>query len=141
MRRRSVMQDTIYMTVIQFVLECLALGFQSWMARQVGASSVGILALAGSFFNLAAMVAGGNGMLCASRFVSEELGHKNGSPGHILRYGIIFCLLLTLPVGTLVFCFAEPLSGKFLQSAVFAGSVRAMALLLPFGGIGAPRIF
>lgn len=58
MRRRSVMQDTIYMTVIQFVLECLALGFQSWMARQVGASSVGILALAGSFFNLAAMVAG-----------------------------------------------------------------------------------
>ncbi|MFR1995068.1 hypothetical protein [Ruminococcus sp.] len=50
MRRRSVMQDTIYMTVIQFVLECLALGFQSWMARQIGASSVGILALAGSFF-------------------------------------------------------------------------------------------
>lgn len=137
MRRRSVMRDTIYMTVIQFVLECLALGFQSWMARQIGASSVGILALAGSFFNLAAMVAGGNGMLCASRFVSEELGHKNGSPGHILRYGITFCLLLTLPVGTLVFCFAEPLSGKFLQSAVFAGSVRAMALLLPFGGIGA----
>lgn len=74
MRRRSVIRDTIQMTVIQFFLECLALLFNAWMTRRVGAATVGTLALAGSFFNLAAMVAGGNAMLCASRFVSEELG-------------------------------------------------------------------
>ena len=74
MRKRSVIRDTIKMTAVQFVLECLALWFQSWMTRRVGAETVGILALAGSFFQLAAMAAGGNAMLCASRFVSEELG-------------------------------------------------------------------
>lgn len=81
MRRRSVIRDTIQMTVIQFFLECLALLFNAWMTRRVGAATVGTLALAGSFFNLAAMVAGGNAMLCASRFVSEELGKSCGCPG------------------------------------------------------------
>ena len=54
MRKRSVIRDTIKMTAVQFVLECLALWFQSWMTRRVGAETVGILALAGSFFQLAA---------------------------------------------------------------------------------------
>ena len=63
MRKRSVIRDTIQMTVIQFFLECLALWFNAWMTRRVGAATVGTLALAGSFFNLAAMVAGG--MLCS----------------------------------------------------------------------------
>ena len=85
MRRRSVIRDTIQMTVIQFFLECLALLFNAWMTRRVGAATVGTLALAGSFFNLAAMVAGGNAMLCASRFVSEELGKSCGCPAQILR--------------------------------------------------------
>ena len=50
MRRRSVIRDTIQMTVIQFFLECLALLFNAWMTRRVGAATVGTLALAGSFF-------------------------------------------------------------------------------------------
>ena len=62
MRRRSVIRDTIQMTVIQFFLECLALLFNAWMTRRVGAATVGTLALAGSFFNLAAMVAGGHAL-------------------------------------------------------------------------------
>ena len=37
MRKRSVIRDTIQMTVIQFFLECLALWFNAWMTRRVGA--------------------------------------------------------------------------------------------------------
>ena len=36
MRKRSVIRDTIQMTVIQFFLECLALWFNAWMTRRVG---------------------------------------------------------------------------------------------------------
>lgn len=135
MRKRSVVRDTIQMTAIQFVLECLALLFNAWMTRRVGAATVGSLALAGSFFNLAAMFAGGNAMLCASRFVSEELGKTGGSPGRVLRDAILFCMMLAIPVSALVFWFAEPFSLKFLQNETLANSVRMMALLLPIGGI------
>ena len=58
MRRRSVMRDTIQMTVIQLLLECFSLLFQSWLTRRVGAATVGTIALTGSFFVLAAMAAG-----------------------------------------------------------------------------------
>ncbi len=137
MRKRSVVRDTIQMTVIQFFLECLALLFNAWMTRRVGAATVGVIALAGSFFNLSAMVAGGNAMLCASRFVSEELGKHSGSPAKILRYAISFCLTLSLPVALGIFWFAGPLSQQFLQSTAMAGAVRMMAVLLPLGGISA----
>ena len=90
MRRRSVIRDTIQMTVIQFFLECLALLFNAWMTRRVGAATVGTLALAGSFFNLAAMVAGGNAMLCASRFVWESpAAVRRRSCG--MRCGFVCC--------------------------------------------------
>ena len=112
MRRRSVIRDTIQMTVIQFFLECLALLFNAWMTRRVGAATVGTLALAGSFFNLAAMVAGGNAMLCASRFVSEELGKSCGCPAHDPAECVCgFChAAVGAGVGWQSRIFAEPLS-------------------------------
>lgn len=89
------------------------------------------------FFNLAAMVAGGNAMLCASRFVSEELGKPCGCPARVLRHGISFCMLLSLPVTAGVCIFAQPLSQQFLQSDSMAHAVRLMALLLPLGSLSA----
>ncbi len=137
MRKRSVLKDTIQMTAIQFVLECMALLLNAWMTRRVGSASVGAISLAGSFFNLAAMIAGGNAMLCASRFVSEELGRPHGNPIRILRYSITFCLCLSIPTAVSVWIFAEPLSIRFLQSNGMAQAVRMMAVLLPIGGCSA----
>lgn len=137
MRRRSVVRDTIQMTLIQLVLECLALLFQSWLTRRVGAASVGTLALAGAFFNLAAMAAGGNAMLCASRFVSEELGKPQGNAQKILRCAVGFSMLLSIPVTAAITLFAEPLSRQFLQTDSLAGAVRLMAWILPLGSLSA----
>lgn len=125
------------MTAIQFVLECLTLLLNAWMTRRVGSAAVGTLSLAGSFFNLSAMVAGGNAMLCASRFISEELGRRGGNAVCMLRYSMTFCLCLSIPVTVGIWLFAEPLSLRFLQSSGMTQVVRMMALLLPFGGYSA----
>ena len=76
-------------------------------------------------------------MLCASRFVSEELGKPCGCPARVLRHGISFCMLLSLPVTAGVCIFAQPLSQQFLQSDSMAHAVRLMALLLPLGSLSA----
>ena len=137
MRRRSVMRDTIQMTVIQLLLECFSLLFQSWLTRRVGAATVGTIALTGSFFVLAATAAGGNAMLCASRFVSEELGKPKGNARKILRCALTFCMMCCIPVMIAVIVFAEPLSKQFLQNQSLADAVRLMSLLLPLGSINA----
>ncbi len=137
MRQRSVIRDTFQMTVIQFLLECVSLLFQGWMTHRVGAEIVGTLALVGSFFNLAAMAAGGNAMLCASRFVSEELGKPSGNPTQMFHHAFTFCMLLSFPISFAVFVFADPLSSHFLGRVTLASAVRFMALLLPIGSVSA----
>ena len=94
MQRKSILKDTIQLTVVQFFLEWVSLLLNVWLTHRIGSATVGIVALTGSFFQLAAVAANGNGFLCTSRFVSEELGKPNGNPNHVLGYAIGFCLLL-----------------------------------------------
>ena len=135
MQRKSILRDTIQLTIVQFFLECVSLLLNVWLTRHLGAATVGITALTGSFFQLAATAANGNGFLCTSRFVSEELGKPNGNPNRVLAYAISFCLLLGIPVSGLIFCCAEPLSLRFLKSADLAVPVRVFAMILPLGGV------
>lgn len=135
MQRKSIFKDTIQLTVVQFFLEWVSLLLNVWLTHRIGAATVGIVALTGSFFQLAAVAANGNGFLCTSRFVSEELGKPNGNPNRVLGYAIGFCLLLGIPVSALIFCSAEPLSLRFLKSADLAAAVRIFTLILPLGGV------
>ena len=90
MQRKSILKDTIQLTVVQFFLEWVSLLLNVWLTHRIGAATVGIVALTGSFFQLAAVAANGNGFLCTSRFVSEELGKPNGNPNRVLGYAIDF---------------------------------------------------
>ncbi len=135
MQRRNILKDTIQLTAVQFFLECISLLLNVWLTRRIGTATVGIVALTSSFFQLAATAANGNGFLCTSRFVSEELGKPHGNPNRVLGYAIFFCQLLGIPVSLLIFCFAEPLSLRFLKSAELALPVRMFACILPIGGI------
>lgn len=103
MQRKSILKDTIQLTVVQFFLEWVSLLLNVWLTHRIGSATVGIVALTGSFFQLAAVAANGNGFLCTSRFVSEELGKPNGNPNRVLGYAIGFCLLLGIPVSALIF--------------------------------------
>ena len=135
MQRKSILKDTIQLTVVQFFLEWVSLLLNVWLTHRIGSATVGIVALTGSFFQLAAVAANGNGFLCTSRFVSEELGKPNGNPNRVLGYAIGFCLLLGIPVSALIFCSAEPLSLRFLKSADLAAAIRIFTLILPLGGV------
>lgn len=135
MQRKSILKDTIQLTVVQFFLEWVSLLLNVWLTHRIGSATVGIVALTGSFFQLAAVAANGNSFLCTSRFVSEELGKPNGNPNRVLGYAIGFCLLLGIPISALIFCSAEPLSLRFLKSADLAAAIRIFTLILPLGGV------
>ena len=61
MQRKSILKDTIQLTVVQFFLEWVSLLLNVWLTHRIGAATVGIVALTGSFFQLAAVAANGNG--------------------------------------------------------------------------------
>ena len=92
---RSIVRDTILLTLMQMTLDGLTLGVNVLLNRQLGSEEIGILTLAASFFRLACMIAGGNAFLCVSRFVSEELGKTERHPAGILRHCICVSMVLS----------------------------------------------
>lgn len=129
--RRSILQDTILLTLMQMLLDGLSLGVNILLNAKLGAESIGILTLAASFFRLACMIAGGNAFLCVSRFVSEELGKPLRHPAGILRHCMTVSLALSGLTMLLICVFSEALSKRFLHDPALNAPIRHMAYMLP----------
>ncbi len=137
MQQRNIRKDTIRLTIIQFVLECMTLSLNLWMTQKAGSAAVGMIALVGTFFQFASTAAGGSGYLCASRFVSEELGKSSGNPERILRYAVSFSLLMGIPGCLCILSAAPYIAEHFFHSFDLTDPIRILAWVLPLGGIAA----
>lgn len=129
--QRNIMKDTILLTVIQMALDGLGLLLNVFMTNALGTEAIGVLSLTGSFFSLASVTASGNVFLCASRFISEELGKPQSRPSRVLAYCMGVGLALSLLVAAVIILFAPFFSGKFLHDAALASPIRMMAASLP----------
>ena len=128
--RRSILKDTVLLTLMQMLLDGLALGVNVLLNAKLGAEGIGVLTLAASFFRLACMIAGGNAFLCVSRFVSEELGKPLRHPAGILRHCIFVSMTLSCVTMLLICLFAEPLREKFLHDPSLRAPIRHMAYVV-----------
>lgn len=129
--RRSIIRDTLLLTLMQMALDGLSLLVNVLLTRQIGGTGVGVLTLAASFFRLMCMIAGGNVFLCVSRFVSEELGKSPRDPGRVLGYCITVSLCLSAVCMGGVCLFAPCVGGYFLHDESLAAPIRHMAFTLP----------
>ncbi len=129
--KRNILKDTVILTAIQMTLDGLGLLLNSFLTKQLGAEAVGVLTLTGSFFRLASMIAGGNVFLCASRFISEELGKPSGNPKKVLFYCMAVSLILSAAVSLLIILFAPWCSLRFLHDGTLTSPVCLMAVSLP----------
>lgn len=129
--RRNILRDTVLLTVIQMLLDGLTLLLNVFMTNRLGTEAIGILTLTTSFFRLAAVTANGNVFLCASRFISEELGKRERNPGKVLALCMGVSLVLSAAVTGLIFWFAPWCSVQFLKSEALAAPIRIMAASLP----------
>ena len=129
--RRNILRDTLLLTAIQMLLDGLSLLLNVVLTARLGTEAIGLLTLTGSFFRLAAMIAGGNVFLCVSRFVSEELGKRERDPGGMLRQCLGVSLVLSAVVSGMLLAGAPLCSRWALQTDGLDGPVRRIALFLP----------
>ncbi len=129
--QRNIMKDTILLTVIQMALDGIALLLNVFMTGAIGTEAIGVLSLTGSFFSLASVTASGNVFLCASRFISEELGKPQSRPSRVLAYCMGVGLTLSVLVAGVIVLFAPFFSEKFLHDASLSAPIRLMAASLP----------
>ena len=80
MSKASVGRDTCFLSAMQLLLQALGLMLNVFLTRRIGAAQLGVVTLISTFFGLCAVLASGNGFVSTSRFISEEIGRKNGNP-------------------------------------------------------------
>lgn len=129
--RRSIIRDTVLLTVMQMTLDALSLGVNVLLTRELGAAGVGVLTLCASFFRLACMIGSGNVFLCVSRFVSEELGRTPRDPVRVLGLCLGVSVTLSLLCMGLLCAAAPSAAGYFLHDTTLSAPIRRMALALP----------
>ena len=135
MSKASVGRDTCFLSAMQLLLQALGLMLNVFLTRRIGAAQLGVVTLISTFFGLCAVLASGNGFVSTSRFISEEIGRKNGNPERVLGYAVRCSLLLSTIVGGSVFAFAPWLAERFLKSAALVNAVRLLAVTLPFTSV------
>lgn len=132
MNKNKILKDTVFLTMIEFVMQGLSLLLNIFITRKLGSDVIGIISLIGSFFMFVTIISSGNIYLSSSRFISEEIGKRSGNPNKVFKYGIISTLFMSVLTGTIIFSFSKTISVEVLKTPELETAVRILAVILPF---------
>ena len=126
------------MTSVALLLRGLAVIFNAYISKKIGAEALGLYTLLGSVYSFALTLALSGINLTVTRLVSDALGEKNDMK---VRTSMKKCIAYSLFFGTLsaslLLCLAEPLSIYALKDARVIKPLRLCAATLPLISLSA----
>ncbi|MBE6948902.1 MAG: hypothetical protein E7456_03545 [Ruminococcaceae bacterium] len=133
MLSKTIIKNTILLTMASLFMRVVGLIFQVWVSKRIGADGLGLFQLIGSVSMFAATVAISGIRFATTRLVSEELGahHYQGAIKALKR-----CMMYAGFFGTLVLVclyFGAGFIGRtIIGRSETVASLRILALCLPF---------
>ncbi|MCC8068192.1 MAG: oligosaccharide flippase family protein [Ruminococcus sp.] len=128
--KHSIAKDTIFMTIVDFILQGISLLMNIFLTRKLGEEMVGIISLVMSFYSTLVVISNGNSFLCANRFISEERGKAKGNPNTILMYSIVWSAILSIISTVLIVTFSSKLCESLLDNVEYANGIKIIASTL-----------
>lgn len=128
--KHSIAKDTIFMTIVDFILQGITLLMNVFLTRKLGEEMIGIISLVMSFYNTFVVISNGNSFLCANRFISEERGKAKGNPNTILMYSILWSAILSISSTILIVVFSSKLCGSLLNNVAYTNGIKIIASTL-----------
>lgn len=132
-KRNSILSGAILLTAANLLLRLISIGFNVFLADEIGAAGLGLLQLI-STVGVLAMLVGTSGVRVASMcLAAEEFGHRRlggvkAAVGACLRCG----LLISSVAGAALFFFADYFAAAWLGDLRAALSLKVMGIFLPF---------
>ncbi len=123
-------REAAVLSVFSVSLQMFGLLLNVFLTKRLGAASVGMIALMGSFYGLACVFTGGSGFIATSRFLSEELGAK-GDARKVFRYILRFCFSLSVPAAIFLLIFPTQIVNLISHEAIGATAIRLLGISLP----------
>lgn len=130
-RMREFIKNACFLSISALVMRTVAVSYNAYLVRTIGAEGMGLFALVGSLYGFAVTFATSGVQLAVTRLVSETLGRGEPSSARAaLRHAALYALLFG-GVGGAVLFFGAPLFGTYvLRDARTILSIRLQALTL-----------
>ncbi|MEG0615384.1 MAG: oligosaccharide flippase family protein [Oscillospiraceae bacterium] len=135
-KNTTITKDTIFLTTISLFLQGISLLLNVFITRKIGTEGIGIVSLILTFYSFALVLSNGNIFTSTSRFVSEEIGKSNGNVSKVMKFSLIFGIILSSICAVIILVFSEKLGNTYLKSANSVVAIRLLAFSLPLATIG-----
>lgn len=135
MNNNIIAKNTVILAVNHIFLQVMSLLLNIFITHKLGASSVGITSLIYTFYGFTSVIATGNIFVSSSRFISEELAKPVGNPNRIFSFALIFCMVLSLVVSSVVFIFSGYIGTNILKTPETITSIKIISLCLPLSAV------
>lgn len=106
--RRRFFYNGILLTAVGLVIRLVAMLFNSYVTKAIGAEGIGLFTLIGTVYSFAITFATSGINLTVTRLVASELG-KGGGAGakRILRSSVVYALIFSSTATAALFCLAR----------------------------------
>ena len=131
-RKRSIFHNALMLTGVNLLLRLVSTSFQVFISGRIGAGGVGLLQLVLSVASMS-MTAGMAGVRTSTMYLTaEELGkNRRQNVTWILSGCIVYSLIFSIGVGTLVYGFAPKIARAWIGDMRTVGAIRLFAVFLP----------
>lgn len=133
--KNNIARDTIFLTAMQLLTQCLSLILNVFVNRMLGTENLGLMSLINAFFTFVIIISNGNIFVSTSRFVAEECGKSDGNPLRIFKFSLIFSLALSTFSAVAVFIFSGPVSMRIIKEESSAAAIRMLSFSLPLAAV------
>ena len=149
--RRRFFYNGILLTAVGIAIRLVAMLFNSYITKTIGAEGIGLFTLIGTVYSFAITFATSGINLTVTRLVASELGKQGGDARakRILRSAVIYSLIFSASASLVLFCLARYFGIHTLSDErtviplrILAISLIPIALSAVFGGyfVGVKRV-
>lgn len=128
----TIFYGTLLLSGVNLLLQAIAMVFQIYLSRAIGAAGLGLLQLILSVGGMALTVGVSGIRITAMYLCAEEIGRKRlGGVRSVLRSCMRYGLVMSVFAGLSLFLFSEPLANGWIGDSRAADSLRILGIFLP----------
>ncbi len=129
---KQIFRDALLLTFTALLIRTVGVWFQIYISARAGAEVMGLYALMSGVYGFALTVATSGIHLGVTRVVAEMLSRKKEEKvPSLMRRAILYALFFGCLSALFLFCFAKPISLKWLRDSRTVTSLRLLSVTLP----------
>ena len=132
-KHKTFIKNAAIMTITALILRTIGIFFRIYMSNKIGAEGMGLYQLIFSVFMLAVTLSTSGISLAVTRMVTAAIAaNRRETVRSVVTKCFLFCLTVSCTIAALLLVFSDLAAAAILGYKGAAGSLRILALGLPF---------